>query len=71
MAKPIFIIGLNINIQKEIKEIHDSLEHLKQDYYVLTYFTSEINEPKFLSFFSSELDDLKFEELKSIISKLV
>jgi hypothetical protein len=68
MAKPIFTIDIpNINNVEDHQEIQEYLQRKFNDYYVLVYSTDK-EEIEFKCFFEKDFNEVKFEELKKIVS---
>lgn len=74
MSKPIFLVGLPESTpRKEYSTISELLENkLGKDYYVLIYPNLSSNsEIKFDLKHVSDIDDVKFEELKILVKNSV
>lgn len=73
MAKPIFVVGFPAKkTNGDINEISDHIKKaLGDEYYVLLYTNDEIYTPKFEAFYEKDFNEVKFEELKTIIQKAV
>ncbi len=64
MAKPIFTIGLPLDIENvNIGKIKEDLP----DYHVLIYLGKNIEEPKFQVFYDKDIDEKKIEEVQKMI----
>jgi hypothetical protein len=71
MAKPIFTIHIpNINNVEEHRQIQEYLQRKFNDYHVLVY-SSDKEEIEFKCFFEKDFNEVKFEELKKIVSDYI
>jgi hypothetical protein len=67
MPKPILIIGVpsSIDLKEYIADLRES--EIKEDYYIIIYTTND-NEFTFQVFYEKDFNEVKYEELKRIIS---
>lgn len=72
-AKPIFIVGLpkvegedNQDLLERMRYTHDAAALTMTDYHVIIH-PIEGNEMKFQVFYEKDFNEVKYEELKSII----
>jgi hypothetical protein len=66
MPKPIFIIGLPGTVPIEGKTL-SKLKKDFNDYHVLVYIGSNLEEPKFQVFYDKYIEEKKIEEIQQMI----
>jgi len=73
MPKPIFLIGLpskykNEKVNANLQSIFENVgKELSGDYYVLVYIQEENDDFDFKCFYEKDFNDIRYEELKSLI----
>ncbi len=69
MPKPIFTVGLPVRFasKEKLDLAQKAFKSTMPDYHVLVYPTVE-EDTQFKAFYEKDFDDIKFEELKSLVS---
>ncbi len=70
MAKPIFLVALPYEEADNIPDVQKCLEQQLIDYYIIVYIHQK-DEVEFRAVYEKDFDEVKFEELKSIVSEYI
>ncbi len=70
MAKPIFLVAIPYEAAQNVQYIQNKLEQQLTDYYPIIYLHNK-DEIEFRAVYEKDFDEVKFEELKQIVSGLV
>jgi hypothetical protein len=70
MAKPIFLVSVPSHLWPDLNKIENYLENKFYDYHVLC-ISNDNEKIEFKVFFEKDFDEVKFDELKNVVTRSI